>query len=206
MNVRLAEMLMSRMAHELAGPISAIANGVEFMQEVEEGAADAIELIGDSAVRAAARLQFYRMAYGGAGRSTTDENSVRQIAQGFVEEGSVTLNWPDSAASAVLEKDGGSKLLLTVIEIVRSTLLRGGEVRVIGKNGSVIVEGEGPKPAMPEEVRIRLSSAADVGDDDISARSVHCIYAHLLANGAGAGLSLSEDHELVRVAISLAEA
>ena len=203
MNVRLAEMLMSRMAHELAGPVSAIANGIEFMQEVEEGAEDAIDLIGDSAKRAAARLQFYRMAYGGAGRAATEENAIRETAKAFVEEGGVTLTWPDGAAAGVLERSGGGKLLLTVIEIARGALLRGGEVRVSEGLGMTQVEAEGPKPTIPQEVRARLESKSVVGDDDISARSVHCIYAHLLADEASAHLDLGEGEESVSIAIRL---
>ena len=203
MNVRLAEMLMSRMAHELAGPVSAIANGIEFMQEVEEGAEDAVELIGDSAKRAASRLQFYRMAYGGAGRATNDENVVRDIARGFVEDGGVVLNWPDGAATDLLEREGGGKLLLTAIEIARGVLLRGGEVRLTAESGDVLIEAEGPKPTMPEEVRARLSSRAGQPEDDITARSVHCLYAHLLADETRSALSLAEAEEQVSIKIVL---
>jgi len=206
MNVKLAEMLMSRMAHELAGPVSAIANGIEFMQEVEEGAEDAVELIGDSAKRAASRLQFYRMAYGGAGRATRDENVVRDIARGFVDEGGVVLNWPDGAATDLLEREGGAKLLLTVIEIARGTLLRGGEVRLSQDGGAVFVEAEGPKPTMPEEVRSRLSSRSGQTEDDITARSVHCLYAHLLADEARVALSLAEAEECVSIKVALSGA
>ncbi len=203
MDVRFAEMLMSRMAHELAGPVSAIANGVEFMQEVEEGAEDAVELIGDSAKRAASRLQFYRMAYGGAGRATGDENVVRDIARGFVQDGGVILTWPDGAATDLLEREGGGKLLLTAIEVARGVLLRGGEVRLSGDEGDVLITAQGPKPTMPEEVRTRLLSRACQPEDDITARSVHCLYAHLLADETRTVLSLSEEEEQVSIKIRL---
>ena len=201
MNIQLAEMLMSRMAHELAGPISAIANGVEFMQEVEDAADDAIELIGNSAQRAASRLQFYRVAYGGAGRATSDENVIRDTARAFVEDSGLELVWPDDAVSSLLSRAGGGKLVLTAIEIVGGALLRGGEVRVAGAPGGAVVEAEGPKPTIPQEVRDRLMAGASAGNDEITARSVHCLYLHLLADGAGKKVGFTEQPNAIRLTI-----
>lgn len=203
MNQRIAEMLMSRMAHELAGPVGAIANGVEFMQEVEEGADDAIDLIADSARRAAGRLQFYRLAYGGAGRSTADETVFIDAARGFVNEGGVTLSWPAGSAGVLLERDGGGKLLLTALEIARGTLLRGGTVTVDALAGMVQVSAEGPKPTLSEEIKANFTGTEPVETVEVTARSVHCLYARLLAEEAGARLALAQEGDQIRLSLIL---
>lgn len=203
MNQRIAEMLMSRMAHELAGPVGAMANGVEFMQEVEEGSADALDLIADSARRAASRLQFYRLAYGSAGRSTADETVFLDAATGFVNEGGVTLFWPSGSSVDLIERPGGGKLLLVAIEIARSALLRGGSVEVEAQPGLVQVTADGPKPTVADEIRQNFIGAEPVEDIEVTARSVHCLYARLLAHEAGVGLALTQEGEQIRLSLTL---
>lgn len=203
MNQRIAEMLMSRMAHELAGPIGAIANGVEFMQEVEEGASDAVDLIADSARRAAGRLQFYRMAYGGAGRSATDENVFVEAARGFVDEGGVVLTWPAGSGADLLERPGGGKLLLTAVEIVRGVLLRGGTVKVDALPGMIQVAAEGPKPTLAAEICDALTDAGDLDEAEVTARSVHCLYARSLAVDTGVRFALAQEGDEVRLSLIL---
>jgi len=67
------ELLTARLCHELSAPIAAINNGVELLADDDPDPGspprtdfghEAATLIGDSARRAASRLQFYRFAYG----------------------------------------------------------------------------------------------------------------------------------------------
>ena len=65
LDLRVVELLTARLCHDLVGPIAAISNGVELMDDDDpDFARDAVALVGDSAHKAAARLQFYRFAYG----------------------------------------------------------------------------------------------------------------------------------------------
>ncbi len=64
----LATLIGSRLCHDLISPIGAIQNGLELMSMA--GAADTsaeIELIQDSCASAAARIRFFRVAFGSAG-------------------------------------------------------------------------------------------------------------------------------------------
>src|SRR5215470_19568661 len=67
--MRVLELLTARLCHELSAPIAAINNGVELLADDDSDPGpnfshEAATLIGDSARRAASRLQFYRFAYG----------------------------------------------------------------------------------------------------------------------------------------------
>jgi hypothetical protein len=70
--MRILELLITRLCHELSGPVAAINNGIELLDEdLEAGTPpgpgfvrDAVALVSDSAHRARNRLQFYRFAYG----------------------------------------------------------------------------------------------------------------------------------------------
>jgi histidine phosphotransferase ChpT len=67
-DTKLAEMIATRLCHDLTGPIGAVNNGAEFLDE--EGfdmQNQAVQLILSSAHEAVNRLQFYRQAYGRVG-------------------------------------------------------------------------------------------------------------------------------------------
>ena len=68
-DVDLVAMLCSRLCHDLVGPISAVANGVEVLQEDddEDMRKAAVELLAHSSLLASNRIKFYRLAFGAAG-------------------------------------------------------------------------------------------------------------------------------------------
>src|SRR5215813_167191 len=96
-SLRLAELLCTRLCHDLTGPIGAVNNGAEFLSE--EGfnlQGQAMELITSSAASAVARLQFYRLAYGRV--KEQGEASIadgQKLAADFFAGGKVALEWPD---------------------------------------------------------------------------------------------------------------
>ncbi|MFD0387028.1 hypothetical protein ACFQ4K_03065 [Tistrella bauzanensis] len=55
--VRLSGLICARICHDLVGPIGGVVNGIEFLSEDGMGD-DALQLIADSAGRAARRLSF----------------------------------------------------------------------------------------------------------------------------------------------------
>src|ERR1700733_3000865 len=62
---RVLELLSARLCHDLAGPIAAIGNGAELLDDDDpEFAKQAAALIGASAGTAAKRLQLFRFVYG----------------------------------------------------------------------------------------------------------------------------------------------
>src|ERR1700735_5418481 len=100
--LRIAEMLCTRLCHDLTGPIGAVNNGAEFLSE--EGfnmQGQALELIASSAFSAVARLQFYRIAYGRVkeqGEAPLAE--YQRMAKDFFKDSKVELDWPDQYTDA----------------------------------------------------------------------------------------------------------
>lgn len=61
----LAGILCARICHDLGSPIGAVLNGVDLIDEIgPDGAADELEMLKRSALRAAALLRFHRLAFG----------------------------------------------------------------------------------------------------------------------------------------------
>jgi len=68
-----AQVLASRICHDLVSPVGAIANGVDLLREIGgQGAEAEIAMIGQSAERASAILAFHRLAFGAAGTSKSE--------------------------------------------------------------------------------------------------------------------------------------
>ncbi len=93
----LASLIATRLCHDLAGPVSAINNGLEFtlmegQQAVEQ---QSIELLQLSAMEAMAKLQLLRMATGlaAAGHQASVEE-IREIFMRYTKNMPLELVWP----------------------------------------------------------------------------------------------------------------
>ena len=154
--LRMAELLCTRLCHDLTGPIGAVNNGAEFLNE--EGSSmqeQAVELITSSAFSAVTRLQFYRLAYGNVkdhGEANLSEK--QKIAADFFAGTKITLDWPDShtEASGVSISIKMSRLIYNLLVVASSTLIRGGTISVRiaqeadgGKKLTIISAGPGLK-------------------------------------------------------------
>src|SRR5262249_40147361 len=107
----LAELLCARLAHDLSGPVGAVANGAELLEDEGSAgvAAEAVALLSGSAAAAVARLRFLRLALGPQGSAATPIAEIRKIASDYFGKGvqggdAVALDWPaahDAALGAV---------------------------------------------------------------------------------------------------------
>ncbi len=133
-NIHLAELLCTRLCHDLTGPIGAVNNGAEFLSE--EGfdlQNQAVDLIVSSAFSAVSRLQFYRMAYGNVkdhGEANLAEK--QKIAADFFVGSKIILDWPETHtdAAGVSISLKMLRLIYNLLIISSSSLIRGGTISV----------------------------------------------------------------------------
>ena len=197
-DMRVAELLASRLCHDLVGPIGAVNNGIELMEDTDFGpSGDALQLAGRSAQQAANYLQFYRLSYGMAGAHFAgDYAELRDLAAGYLAPGKVNLEWtvrsqPDGAP------DGLGKLLLNLVALAAEMLPRGGKVTVAALNGpagleaSVIAEGEGAK--LREETQPALADGVRV--EELTPRNVQGYFTRLVAQRLGSDLMVDTPAE-----------
>ncbi len=130
-DLRVMELLASKLCHDLISPVSAINNGVELIEDIGGSVVDeAMKLIGDSAGHAARRLRLFRMAYG---RTGSEENlgikDARQVAEQYVAGGKITLHWNDvSVPEGVVDHRGCLKTLINMVVMAEEILAYGGVV------------------------------------------------------------------------------
>jgi len=196
-DLKLAEMLASRLCHDLVNPIGAVANGVELMSEFcDTMQKDALDLVASSADSAMKRVAFFRVAYGFAGH---DEGQsileVRGLADGFLAGGKVALAWPPGPDDAALGLPrSGLKLLLALVALGAETLPRGGSLAVTVESpvgARVVATGTGARiEASSEAILAAFKAGKTPALEALEAKSVGAAYAARLAREIGADLAV----------------
>jgi histidine phosphotransferase ChpT len=179
----IVELLAARLCHEMVGPIGAISNGLEILDDEPDFASDAGALIAQSAQQAACRLQFYRIAYGSTGAIA--DALARAAAAELFAHGKIRCRWAEMALPV-----GWEKLACNLLLLASEALPRGGEIRLDtdGRGITVTAAGDGIRLTGLEPAL--LDGTADL--DDLSPRTVQTAFTAHLARRLGAGLSLRE--------------
>lgn len=193
-DLRVFELLASRLCHDVVGPIGAVNNGMELLEEDDsEMAGDAIELAAASARQAADALQFYRLAYGMAG-TQVDANGpeLARVANAFLEKHKSRLLWPDGSLP-MSAPDGVAKLILNLAALAAESLPRGGEIALTfapeAERLTVTASARGQSAALRPEVESAL--AEDCPVEDLTPRSIQGYFTSLLARRAGGSLTVT---------------
>ncbi len=210
-DLRILEILTSKVCHDLISPIGAVNNGVEFVQEMGlENAGDAVDLIAFSAQQASAKLQAYRMAYGsgGADNSIKPEDVHAAIQNIVGAEDKVKQDWDKDAPiglnPATFERPTGfAKILICALLLAMDCLPKGGVLKVEEQSKDVIVvSGEGNDAHVRPGVDKALTLS--MPQEQIEPKYVHGYIMGLLAQQYGFEVSLdtSEDSK-VSIALTL---
>ncbi len=186
---RILDLLCGRLCHELVSPVGAINNGVELLDEADpEFVKEALALIGQSARKAAQRLQFYRFAYGTAGAGRGPATEGRALSAALLEGGKVQCEWNTAAAALELP---WQRVGCNLVVLAAEALPRGGKVTVEPSAGGVGIEvaAHGDSINLGDEMRAAL--AGDIAAGDVTSRTVHAFYTAHLARHLGARVSLA---------------
>ncbi|MBI1207925.1 MAG: hypothetical protein GC191_11635 [Azospirillum sp.] len=196
---RVVELMCSRLCHDLAGPVGAIRNGVELIEEMGgEIGDDALGLIGHSAEQASRRLALYRLAYGLAG--TTSPRAIeeaRAAAANWANGSRVTLDWPPGRPPSLLgERPGLAKMLLNLVMLADEMLPQGGTIAVDGEGNDTVgrlnVTADGHACRLTPDSRAALDGA--VATSGLTPRTVHAFATGRFAAHFTMGLTISPEN------------
>ncbi len=130
-DLELAALISSKICHDVIGPVGAIYNGLEILDEDDNADAKvyALDVIRNVTEQASARLQFARFAFGAAGSAGAeiDLTTAEQISRGFIGKGKHRLTWRIPAGQMLKDR---VKLLLNMIASAVTALPRGGDIEV----------------------------------------------------------------------------
>lgn len=182
-DLRVVELLCSRLCHDLVGPVAAVNNGIELMRELGSGAGDeAVDLIEQSADISARRLKYFRAALG-AGAILPSEvrlDTLHELAADGLAGTKVRVAAVAGDTSRALSREQ-AKLLLNLVLLAAEGLPRGGEVEFeLGSgSGTLAVTGRGTSAHVNPALREALVNATAV--PDLEPRTAHAFLVGTLA-------------------------
>ena len=91
--VNLAELIGSRICHDLISPIGAITNGLELLEMVGSIHGPEMELISGSVGSAGARIRFFRVAFGSASDHPLGRSEVSELLKDIERAGRLRVSW-----------------------------------------------------------------------------------------------------------------
>ncbi len=200
-DIEFAAFLVSRVCHDLVGPLGAVVNGLEVMEDERDAAmrADALKIVSSSAAQALARLQFLRIAFGAAGSAGAelDVGEVGRLVGGLLEGGKVQLNWN---APHVNWPKNWAKLLMNAALLGADCLPRGGQLDVLVSHDAAApafkIVATSPHARVLEDV----ANAVRGEEAHLDARGIQPYLAHKLSRDLNAGLTLTPREGAVELA------
>jgi len=201
-DLELAALISSKICHDVIGPVGAIYNGMEILDEDDDPEAKsyALDVIRNVTEQASARLQFARFAFGAAGSAGAqiDLSMAEQISRGYLGKGKHTLIW--SGPPGHMGKDY-VKLLLNLLSSSVTALPRGGEIAVsiIGtlERPSFEIRCKGNRARPPQYL---TDIVAGTSDGELNAMNIQAYYTWRLAGITGMPIEILQDGEDILLA------
>lgn len=202
-DIEFSAFLVSRVCHDLVGPLGAVVNGLEVMEDERDAAmrADALKIVSSSALQALARLQFLRIAFGAAGSAGAelDIGEVGRLVAGLLEGGKIQLDWQ---APHVNWPKNWAKLLMNAALLGADCLPRGGQLTVTANADpsapSFRIVATSPHARAQDEVQRAIRGETQEGQ--IDARGIQPYLTHKLSRHLNAGLTLTTRDGVVELA------
>lgn len=176
-DLRVLELVASRICHDLVSPVGAVNNGVELIREIADEDSpsgglenEALELIAHSAEQGSRRLRLLRLAYGAAGADATWEELQASLTQYFAGT-RIALAWPARAPKLVDGPRGTVKLVVNTILLAADALGQNGTIFIEERSGGIVVVAAGSSPGLDAERTNALSGR--VAATDLDPRSIH---------------------------------
>ena len=186
--LRLAELLCSRLCHDLSGPLGTLMGIIEIARD-EHAESETIALAEETAVHLVNRLRLLRAAWGSAGESL-DRPRLQKYAGALGEARRLTVDLDGLRLDEAASPEAG-RLILNVLLLAAESLPSGGSIGLAGSpRSNIVVTVSGPRAGWPEGFLACLADEADAVAALTSARHVQAPLTALLARRLGFRLSL----------------
>lgn len=205
-DLRVSQLLCSRLCHDLVGAAGAVAAGLELVGDLglaSAESADAFAMTVNSSGQLSARLAFFRVAFGGGGTTLA---SARAVAGAYLADHGTALDWPEADPGVEGSVGGeGVRLMLNLVLMGKEALPRGGNVAVRlapvdgGIGVAVIASGVGARVRAAD----RDAMMPQFRPEDLTPHTVHAHFTACLAASLGSAVEIGETADEVRLAALL---
>ena len=179
------ELLSAKFCHDLAGPIGAVNNGIDFLNssnaQMQERATELVEMSSKQAIH---RLTFLRQAYGFLQQnSETGISNLKSLIINFFYKSKVKVNFFIDKSIDNLDRNI-LKITLNLTMLASTAIMYNGILNInISKDDNnncvVTIEGIGSSSKIEPEIVSILESTKDI---EVTTRNVQCFYTKYIAD------------------------
>lgn len=189
----LSEVLATRLSHDLIGNIGAVSNAVELLNEGDDDDKEDISnILNFSSKVLTKRLKFFRLCFGLSNATVKSMDELRDITKGYLE----TLGNPNYPISLVLNIENFNihKLIMPSVMMMADTLIKGGEIKVIQTETSLVIESDSSFNLDNSKLK-NISNILSGNDVEDNNPSCYAPLFYLLAylKGSGVNVNLKEN-------------
>lgn len=193
----LSEVLATRLSHDLIGNIGAVANATELLNEGDEDDREDISnILNFSSNVLTKRLKFFRLCFGLSNATVKSMNELQDITAGYLQ----TLGNPNYPISLKLDIENFNihKLVMPSVMMMADTIIKGGEVKVIQTENSLIIEANSSYNLDNGKLKNidNVLSGREVEDNNPSSYAP-LFYLLTYLNGSGVNVSLKENRLVI---------
>lgn len=201
MDLRVFELLVSRLCHDLVSPVGAVKSGLELFTEFgDDPDGETMALINSSVDQASRKLQFFRLAYGQAGSQREDVKLAEAVDLLDAVCGNQRTRIEGSGDEMVAGA-GNGKLLLNLGLVAAETIPRGGVIEIGIAGGSLRASAKGEGAALDPALSEALSLCTPV--DVLTPKSVQGYFTGILARRADTEVYSESGSDKVDLAIAV---
>jgi histidine phosphotransferase ChpT len=201
----IAAYLAARMCHDFISPASAIASGLDLLDDptAQDMRDEAMGLIKSSALKLTDLLSFCRVAFGAsASAETFDARDLQKLARGVFDHMRAELDW---AVETPAVNKPAARTLLNLAQMAGAALPTGGlaKVRAVQEGASIAiaVDAAGPRARLRPEVLAGLQGQP--AGEGLHGHWVQAYYVHLFVTDAGGRVFTDVNEERVVFAATL---
>ena len=186
--LRLAELLCSRLCHDLSGPLGTLVGMIEIARE-EQADSETLGLADATATHLVNRLRLLRAAWGQQSEKL-DLARLRSYASALSDSRRLTVDVDAVQLDAAISANAG-RLILNALLLAAESLPSGGSIALAGSpRDSLVVTIDGPHAGWPPGLPVFLTDEAEAVAALTSARRIQGPLTALIARALGFRLSL----------------
>lgn len=178
-NIKFCELLCAKFCHDMAGPIGAINNGIDFVEsETAEMRKTAIELVTASSKQAISNLTFLRQAYGFI---PTDAEvsfyAMRTLVKNFLKQTKIKFDIFKHVKAEVINGQI-AKLIYNLAITTASLMMFSGDLNITFNLDNIKITSMAPVHKIDKEVELLLTGKSKV--TNLTTRNIQTVLTRML--------------------------